>query len=299
MSGEHWAFGTEPPELSEIRQALDDAEGVDARRVVLAADDGRAVLGGSVASAEEADRAVAIVERFGVPVVNRLQIDTALREGTERPPPAERVEPADQDEVLIGDPDMLAGPEAAITTDVARALDENEPLEPPEEPLFPPTPAEARRASRPGPEGPTVDADDAVDDQRPAAADLTAQDLREAAAGHPLPSLDPELDATQDDSGAEPTGVDELGAAPSEAAAEDRFPPLVPGTEPGPGAVGEPTTGGGPLGGVPATETGAIGADTASADPARGGSGGVQETGEPGPEAEEDPAIRDEPPSDR
>jgi hypothetical protein len=299
MSGRQRAFGTEPPGLDEIRLALDEADGVDARRVVVAADDGRVVLGGWVASAEEADRAVAAVERLGVPVVNRLQVDTALREGTGEPRPAERVQPASEDEVLIGDPDMLAGPEAAITTDVARALDENEPMQPPDEPLFPPTPAEARRASPRGPDQPTVDADEAGDDQRPAAADLTAQDLREAAAGHPLPALDPELDATQDDAGVQPSGVDELGAAPSEAAAADRFPPLVPGAEPGPGAVGEPTTGGGPLGSEPAVETGAIGADTASADPARGGSGGVQETGEPGPEAEEDPAIRDEPPSDR
>ena len=299
MSEEPREFGGEPPELAEIRAALDEAEGVDARRIVLAPDDGRAVVGGSVASPEEADRALGIVEGFGVPVVDRLQVDPGLREGTERPSPAERVEPADQDEVLVGEPDMLAGPDAAITDDVARSLDDNEPLQPPDEPLFPPTPAEARRARTPGPEEPTVDADEAVDDERPAAADLTGQDLREAAAGRPLPALDPELDATQDDSGAEPAGVDELGVAPSEAEAEDRFPPPVPGTGPGAGAVGEPTTEGGPVGGEPATETGAIGADTASADPARGGSGGVQETGKPGPEAEEDPAIRDQPPADR
>jgi hypothetical protein len=293
------AFGLDPPELAEIWAALDDASGVDTRRVLLAARGEAIVLGGSVGGPEEADRAVAIVSRFGVPIVDRLQIDSALREETEPPRPAEQAEPADPDEVLVGSSDMLAGPEAMITDDVARALDENVPLEPPDEPLFPPTPAEARRARTPGPEAATVDADEAADDQRPAAADLTSQDLHEAAAGHPLPALDPELDATQDDSGAEPAGVDELGAAPSEAAAEDEFPPLVPGTDPGPGAVGEPTTDGGQFGGTPATETGAVGADTASADPARGGSGGVQETGEPGPEVKDDPGIRDEPPTDR
>jgi hypothetical protein len=36
-----------------------------------------------------------------------------------------------------------------------------------------------------------------ADDRRPAAADLTEQDLREAAEGRPLPSLDPGRDATR------------------------------------------------------------------------------------------------------
>src|SRR6266498_3126164 len=103
MSGQQREFGTEPPTFDEIIVALEEAEGVDARRLVLAPDDGRALLGGSVASPEEADRAVAIVEGFGVQVVNRVQVDPALREGTERPAPAERVEPVEPNEVLVGD----------------------------------------------------------------------------------------------------------------------------------------------------------------------------------------------------
>jgi hypothetical protein len=293
-----FGFGVEPPELAEVWAALVEDQGVDTRRVVIAVRDGALVIGGAVGSPEEVDRALSVVSGFGVSVVDRLQVDLALREDDQEPLRAERVEPADPDELLIGSADMLAGPEATITEDLTRAFDENEPLEPPEQPLFPPTPAEARRARTPTAEEPTIDADEAADD-RPAAADLTEQDLRQAAAGHSLPALDPELDATQDDSGAEPGGVDELGSAPSEADAQDEFPPRVPGTGPGPGAVGEPTTEGGPLGGTPATETGAAGSDSASADPARGGSGGVQETGEPGPQAEDDPALRDEPPTDR
>jgi hypothetical protein len=80
-------------------------------------------------------------------------------------------------------------------------------------------------------------------------------------------------------------------------AAHDQDPPPTSGTEGG--AETERTSRYDPLEGTPATETGAKGADTASADPARGGSGGVQETGEPGPPAEEDPAIRGVPPTDR
>ena len=63
----------------------------------------------------------------------------------------------------------------------------------------------------------------------------------------------------------------------------------VPGTAKGPGAVGEYETEGGELGSVPALETGAIGADTAPADPARDASGT-----ERGPAAHEDRAIRAE-----
>ncbi|HZD00429.1 MAG TPA: hypothetical protein VFA46_09650 [Actinomycetes bacterium] len=87
MSGDgQRSFGLEPPELAEIWAALDDASGVDTRRVLLAARGETVALGGSLGSPEQAGRAVAIVSRFGVPIVDRQQIDSALREGTERPP---------------------------------------------------------------------------------------------------------------------------------------------------------------------------------------------------------------------
>jgi hypothetical protein len=212
-SGQPRQFDTEPPDLGEVAAALHDDEGVDDRRVVLAMRGGSLVVGGSVASPEEADRALLVAERFGLPVVDRLQVDPALREGTERPPAAEEAEPL-EDEVLVGSTDMLAGPDAEITDDLQRSLDENEPLEPPEEPLFPPTPGTERGATAAGGTGPDLDADEAVDDERPAAADLTEQDLREAAEGRPLPSLDPELDATAEDLGSGRGGLDELGDEP-------------------------------------------------------------------------------------
>jgi hypothetical protein len=70
----------------------------------------------------------------------------------------------------------------------------------------------------------------------------------------------------------------------------------VPGTAKGPGAVGEYETEGGELGSVPALETGAIGADTAPADPARDASGGVEKIAgtDRGPAAPEDRAVREE-----
>jgi hypothetical protein len=145
MSGRPREFDTEPPDLEEVSAALHDDEGVDDRRLVLAMRDASLVVGGSVASREEADRALLVAERFGMAVVDRLQVDPALREGAERRPPTEEAEPA-EDELLVGGTDMGSGPESEITDDVARSLEENEPLEPPEEPLFPPTPAESRRA---------------------------------------------------------------------------------------------------------------------------------------------------------
>jgi BON domain len=65
----------------------------------------------------------------------------------------------------------------------------------------------------------------------------------------------------------------------------------VPGT-----AKGEPTTWGGALGGTPALETGAIGADTAPSDAARDASGGGQKVAgtDRGPAAPEDRAVRQE-----
>jgi hypothetical protein len=204
MTDRQTELGRGPVDLREIWEGLEESEGVDTRRVVLAQRGDAVVLGGSVGSPEEADRAAMVVEGFGVPLLNRLQVDTVLREGVEEPAAVEQVEPFDEDELLTGGPDIMAGPDAVITQDVARALEENEPLEPPDEPLFPPTPAEARRARYPGPDERSVDADEGGD-VRPAAADLTAQDLHEAAGGHPLPPLDPELEASEEDS----TGIEE------------------------------------------------------------------------------------------
>jgi hypothetical protein len=221
-SGAPREFDTEPPDLEEIAADLHDDDGVDDRRVVLAAEGDALVVGGSVATQEEADRALLVAERSGAQVVDRLQIDPAVREGIEEPSRAEEIEPL-EDEVLVGGTDMLAGPDTEFTDDLQASLDENEPLEPPEEPLFPSTQGEARNAEPWKVEEDAdpeldVDLDDVTEDDRPAAADLTEQDLREAAEGRPLPPLDPDLDATAEDldPATGPGGVDELGDSPRE-----------------------------------------------------------------------------------
>jgi hypothetical protein len=63
--------------------------------------------------------------------------------------------------------------------------------------------------------------------------------------------------------------------------------------------MGEGTVGGGGLSGVPGTETGSKGADTAPADPARSETGSTAGgTGtRRGPEAQDDPALREQLPT--
>jgi hypothetical protein len=213
-------FNTEPVDLAEIADALRDDDGVDTRRVRLAMHDDELVIGGYVASPEEADRALDIAEQSGLPVVNELQVDAALREGIEDPDLGEDDEEAlDEDELLVGDPDLVRDrhEDADELTDTSD--DENEPFDPPDEPIFPPTRDELDGGFSPVEPAPDIDneldggfspvepapdidadAEELDDDERPAAADLTAEDLRGAEeGGGGLPSLDPDLDATAED----------------------------------------------------------------------------------------------------
>ena len=134
-----------------------------------------------------------------------------------------------------------------------------------------------------------------VFEQEKNAALLETIDAELRAPGGP-PAIDPERVAPPPEAQPDPSPSDPLGAAPSDEAAADRFPDPVPGTRLGPGAVAESTTGGGPTGGTAATETGAIEADTAPADPTRGASGGTQSDlgAERGPRAPEDPPLRED-----
>ena len=76
---------TEPPDLERVSDALYEDEGVDDRRVVLAVRNRELVVGGSVGSPEEANRALLVAERFGAPVVDRLQVDPGLHDPPNRP----------------------------------------------------------------------------------------------------------------------------------------------------------------------------------------------------------------------
>ncbi|MDQ3913842.1 MAG: hypothetical protein M3323_00710 [Actinomycetota bacterium] len=209
-------------------------------------------------------------------------------------------------EILVGSTDMLSGPnQGGMVADVSRAFEENEPWDPPDEPSLAGTPAEVRETSGFGDGGPVDEEREAGaagtdrlgersgEDDRPAAADLTQQDLQASAAGAAPPSLDETATPPRDVAEPDPAGVDPMGHTPPEGA--DDFPPMVPGTETGTGGVGEGTAGGGSVSGVPATETGSSGADTAAADPARSTGGTMTDAGtDRGPQSREDPPLRED-----
>jgi hypothetical protein len=287
--------------LEQIRERLRVSTRVGDERIEVGTRDDDVVLLGAVASPEEATVAGQLAEEYATSVVNELQVDRGLRERIEEPQDTEPASPAG-DEVLIGSTDMLAGPDAAPTEDLAEALDENEPWMPPDVPQLAPTATEQRGGwaqenalvlSEWEAEG--GDPDDLLDDEDRAARDgvsapdLAVADLDRAAEGGQLPSLDPTAATPGGDPEAEPEPF-ESGTWANDMAEQ------VPGTAKGPGAVGEYETEGGALGGTPATETGAIGADTAPADPARDASGGVQKIAgtDRGPAAPDDRAVREE-----
>ena len=280
----------DPDDLAAIKERLDDSDRVDARRVELAAEGDTVVLRGAVAEPEEAAAAALIVEQVAERVVNELRIDTNLREGVEDPVDAEQVVPV-ENEILIGSTDMLAGPDATITSDMAEALQENEPWDPPDEPSLAPMQDQHERHVISGDGGEITNEDPGeVSRSDYAAADLTQEELMGDAS---VPSLDPDSVAEPGLATPDPVGVDRFGRRPPEGA--DDFPPLVPGTETGPGATGEGTAGGGSTGGVPATETGAAGADTAAADPVRATGGTMSDAGtDRGPQSREDPPLRED-----
>jgi hypothetical protein len=287
--------------LERIRERLRVSTRVDDERIEVATRDDDVVLLGAVASPEEATVAGQLAEEYAGSVVNELQVDRGLREVVEEPLDTEPASPA-QDEVLVGSTDMLAGPDSAPTEDLAEALDENEPWTPPDVPQLAPTvteqrggvPAEDRLALEEWDEA-GGEPDDLLDEEDRAASegrsapDLAEAELEQAAEGGELPSLDPTAATPGGDPEAEPSPAETGGWG------EDMV-EQVPGTAKGPGAVGEYETDGGGLGGTPALETGAIGADTAPSDPARDASGGVQKTAatDRGPAAPEDRAVREE-----
>jgi hypothetical protein len=286
--------------LERIRERLRVSTRVEDERIEVATRDDDVVLLGAVASAEEATVAGQLAEEYATSVVNELQVDRGLREGLEEPVDTEPASPAG-DEVLVGSTDMLAGPDATPTEDLAEALDENEPWTPPDVPQLAPTateqrggvPASDRLALSEWDEGgdpdDLLDEEDRADREGVSAPDLAPADLERAANGGQLPSLDPTAASPGGDPEAEPEPFESGGWG--EDMAEQ-----VPGTAKGPGAVGESETEGGALGGTPALETGAIGADTAPADPARDASGGVQKIPgtDRGPAAPDDRAVREE-----
>lgn len=291
----------DPDIVEQVRVAIEESPRIDARHIEVDATNGRVVLVGAVATPEESSAASLLAENFAGSVDNRLRVDRGLREGGPAEPaetePAQPVE----NEILIGDPDMLAGPEAKMETDLARAAEENVPWDPPEEPHLAPTAREyGGDVSEGAPDAGPRD-DDAETPARRSAPDLTRDEL-----GLPSERVAPpesRAEAPNEPAVADPAGVDQFGRTPPESMEPqvDRLPDAAAGT----GATGEGTQGGGSTGGVPATETGARGADTTAADPVRSTGKTASDAGtERGPQAREDEPVREDfpdrqPPGDR
>ena len=283
--------------LEQIRAALGESDRLDARRVEVKAREDGVVLRGSVATPQESTIAAQIAQEYAALVTNDLLVDPNLREGAVDAPYVEEAVPA-ENEILMGSPDMLAGPESGAEQDLSRALEESLPWDPPDEPQLAPTRAEYGGALSEGDGGPITSEDPAPEDIDPsayAASDLSAEELK--LAPDSVPSLDPESVAPPGEPYPDPVGVDSLGEAPP----EDLEPMVdqVPGASPGLGATGEGTAGGGTVSGTPATETGAAGADTASSDPVRAGTGGTMtDAGTArGPQSHEEGPLREDFPS--
>jgi hypothetical protein len=183
--------------VERVRARLDASERLDASRVELRLTGGRLVLLGAVASAEESSAAVALAEQEvgDVGLVDDLLVEPSLREGSLPPAGYDFVDPPG-DEVLVGDLDEFAAAEDGPRTgDDDWALEENDSYDPPDEELQVPTAAEERGAGPlvypPDGEALAAGEDDLDgDDDGPAAADVTAAELR-APGG--APALDPEL----------------------------------------------------------------------------------------------------------
>ena len=283
----------DPEAIEEIKAALEESDRVDARRIQVVGESDKVILRGSVASADEASAAALVAEAYAPAVVPELHIDLNLREGAVDPRDVEKAVAA-ENEILVGDTDMLAGPDAKIETSMERALEENVPWDPPTEPHLAPSDSEYGGATSEGGPPPidTTDPDPATVSRADyAAADLTREELE--LPPERVPSLDPDGVQPPDDPEPDPIGRDGLGATtPDE---PEPFPERMPGAAQGIGGVGEGTVGGGSVAGVPATETGAVGADTKSADPARSTGGSMTDAGTSrGPEARPDEALRED-----
>lgn len=283
----------DPDTVAQIETALQDASRVDERRIQVEARNDAVVLRGAVSSPEEASAATLIAESYADSVVPELQVDPNLREGVTQPRDSEEAVPA-ENEILIGDADMLSGPESTVEPDLNKAMEENVPWDPPTEPHLSPAGAEYGGATSEGGPAPidTSDPDpDRVDRSDYAAADLSREELDLPA--ERVPSLDPEGVQASEQAEPDPVGIDSLGASPPDE--PEPFPSQVPGTGQGVGGVGEGTAGGGGLAGEPATESGAKGADTSAADPARSTGGSLTDAGTSrGPQARPDEPLRED-----
>src|SRR5438105_639105 len=226
----------DPEDLLVIKQALEDSPRVDAERidVIFAPEESAVMLVGAAGDFAEAAAAESIASQYADRVLNELRIDPWLREGIPHSGELEPTVPA-EGEVLVGAPDMLAGPEPESMTDQLEGFSDNQPWDPPEQPMLPPTAAEwAARASMGDgdvPEDePAGEADtEGVRRTDYAAPDLTREELAMGLRGARVPSLPPDTDpatlAVPD-----PTATERTEPAFAD---EEPGPELLPGATPG------------------------------------------------------------------
>jgi hypothetical protein len=273
-------------ELADTVSApLGESDRVDDRRILVTPTERGVALKGAVATPEEMSAAALVAEHYAGTVDNQLYVDRNLREGQIDPQPSEHIVPA-EDEVLIGDTDMLAGTEKAADTDLSQALEGNVPWDPPDEPHL--AVPEGEYGSNVGGGPPSAEEEDVYTGSGVggAAADLSAADLERA------PALDPDAVAPPSAPSADPRGED-LGDSPPEPL--EPMVDRIPGTASGPGAVSDNTSDGGAVGRAVAAESGAKGADTAGADPVRSTGATMTDSGtERGPEARDNEAVRED-----
>ncbi len=175
-----------PEVLDLIQEALDRADGVDARDIDLALDGDAVVLRGAVSTFEEASAAALLAEQHAAAVRNELRIDPNLREDT-----AGVEDLADSPEPAPTAADAEIRQADDLVTDVGDALAENVAWEPPDEPTFVPTQAEERGmvdhdvvAVEPAPAGPL--SEDEADRVEPSLPDLSAEELARTARPTPV-----------------------------------------------------------------------------------------------------------------
>lgn len=179
-------MATESEEPDVILEALQTSDFVDARAVNVTVDEGAVVIGGTVATYEEASAALRIAQEHAAEVRNELRVDVNFREGVgdegETEGEARRSGlQGSSFEALEGSDDLVS--------DMQESLDESLPWTPPDEPVEVPTRAESRGTADPN----------AADDEDPDAgllaesadssdrslADMSADELARAA--HPEP----------------------------------------------------------------------------------------------------------------
>lgn len=166
------------PDLTDVvREALADADNLDARSIDVIADGDVVVLRGGVATHEEASAAVSVADQHATSVRSELQVDTNLREGLDRDEPRQENRPSTGE----GSPFDPTTEPNDLVDNLQDSLEENVPWDPPHEAVEVPTRAEERGTA--GTNGSDEDPDEDVASTDKSLSELSPEELSRAA--HP------------------------------------------------------------------------------------------------------------------